>query len=388
MCGGHAYTGRLCFTAMQLCLALQVYLHVLSSKHIVGCVVAENITSASPISTSDEVCSISAPLAIAPDTHAGDAACTTPMSAPPLGQHSSPASHSSGRDSASSMPATMTPLRSGQHYHHGQLAEACFSHSRPLQTSSFQRLHAAATMQQSGLAAVHRHDLQHPHKRGTPLTKWLAAGRSKTAVPNPVSDMFAKPSNSAGSALHSIAPARMASNQGQEPSSSQHSSLSFSAEPVVCLNVSHPGCQDSAASNPAECADNGEPARSCLAYTQPAAVQVLAQPAPDSQPASASCSALVSQAARDRQRWPDTICQQPAAAQPSQQQIVEVDKARAVKSMCGIKLIWVSADARRKGIATQLLDAVRCAVHCKAGGAGAKPCCTVVLVKTHTSSML
>ncbi|KAL0056094.1 hypothetical protein WJX82_007662 [Trebouxia sp. C0006] len=48
-----------------------------------------------------------------------------------------------------------------------------------------------------------------------------------------------------------------------------------------------------------------------------------------------------------------------------QTEILMTDRSKAVKAVCGIKVMWVSAQARRQGIATQLLDTARC--HCVAG---------------------
>ncbi|KAL0036207.1 hypothetical protein WJX79_007986 [Trebouxia sp. C0005] len=48
-----------------------------------------------------------------------------------------------------------------------------------------------------------------------------------------------------------------------------------------------------------------------------------------------------------------------------QTEILMTDRSKAVKAVCGIKVVWVSAQARRQGIATQLLDTARC--NCVAG---------------------
>ena len=42
-----------------------------------------------------------------------------------------------------------------------------------------------------------------------------------------------------------------------------------------------------------------------------------------------------------------------------QTEILMTDRSKAVKAVCGIKVVWVSAQARRQGIATQLLDTAR-----------------------------
>ena len=39
--------------------------------------------------------------------------------------------------------------------------------------------------------------------------------------------------------------------------------------------------------------------------------------------------------------------------------VVLTDRSKTVKAACGIKVMWVSVQARRKGIATQLLDTAR-----------------------------
>lgn len=43
--------------------------------------------------------------------------------------------------------------------------------------------------------------------------------------------------------------------------------------------------------------------------------------------------------------------------------VVMTDRSKSVKAACGIKVMWVSAQARRRGIATQLLDTARLVVH-------------------------
>ena len=42
--------------------------------------------------------------------------------------------------------------------------------------------------------------------------------------------------------------------------------------------------------------------------------------------------------------------------------VVMTDRSKVVKAACGVKVMWVSAQARRKGIATQLLDTARSAL--------------------------
>lgn len=36
-----------------------------------------------------------------------------------------------------------------------------------------------------------------------------------------------------------------------------------------------------------------------------------------------------------------------------------VDKRKAVRAMLGVRMVWVSAEQRRHGLATKLLDAAR-----------------------------
>ena len=43
----------------------------------------------------------------------------------------------------------------------------------------------------------------------------------------------------------------------------------------------------------------------------------------------------------------------------TKQQTVTIDRTKPVKAACGIKVMWVSSHARRKRIATQLLDMAR-----------------------------
>ena len=56
----------------------------------------------------------------------------------------------------------------------------------------------------------------------------------------------------------------------------------------------------------------------------------------------------------------DTSCQVVSRQRPElQADVVMADRSKAVKAACGIKVVWVSAQARRRGIATQLLDTSR-----------------------------
>lgn len=64
---------------------------------------------------------------------------------------------------------------------------------------------------------------------------------------------------------------------------------------------------------------------------------------------------------RDLPQYKRRLIQQTAA---NNEQLL-VDTGRTVKAACGVRMMWVSADARRQGIASSLLDVAR--RHCLAG---------------------
>lgn len=79
----------------------------------------------------------------------------------------------------------------------------------------------------------------------------------------------------------------------------------------------------------------------------------------------------------------DTLCPEVSRQQPElQTDVVMADRSKAVKAVCGIKVMWVSAQARRRGIATQLLDTCRSVslslfVSMRTGTDGQQPCAHV-----------
>ena len=244
----------------------------------------------------------------------------------------------------------MTPLHVGQQPHTMQHTEPCMSHQRPLQSESLQRCHAATDFQPSGLAAMHRLNRQRPHKEDTLLTKWLAAGRSKAAAPSSAADHCAKPSHSASSVGRSVVTAGLPADPCQEVSSSGNNSISCSANPSACTYANGAGAAHASVDD----AGSGRPADSCQVDAVPA------EPAEHPQPASASCTASVSSSASEQQCFPDSKSGRSAAAQPAiERQAAVLDCTQSVNSVCGIKVIWVAANARRRGIAPQMLVTVR-----------------------------
>ena len=49
-----------------------------------------------------------------------------------------------------------------------------------------------------------------------------------------------------------------------------------------------------------------------------------------------------------------------AGLEPGVQGAVLLDRAQRMRAVCGVRLIWVSVKARRAGVATKLLDCMRC----------------------------
>ena len=73
-------------------------------------------------------------------------------------------------------------------------------------------------------------------------------------------------------------------------------------------------------------------------------------------------SALVSAGPQPEQDWMLPAEGQQQMLKRLQNAVVRVDREHTVKAACGIKVMWVSAQARRKGIATLLLDTARFAL--------------------------
>lgn len=57
--------------------------------------------------------------------------------------------------------------------------------------------------------------------------------------------------------------------------------------------------------------------------------------------------------------WPQAGAAATDTAQPPAAAPLAIDRRQRVRAMCGVRLVWVSTEARRRGIATRLLDCMR-----------------------------
>lgn len=344
----------------QLCFCSQVYLYVLSNKHLVGCVVTENITTANPVAPSEEADSSVKHFSPAPALPCAHMQSLTPMSAPPQGQLG-PAGHFAARNAASCLSApakaatgVSSPVPIAAEVQPNPSTKPSVPQQVPLQV-----LHTnlAATPQPTKRIAAYRGFLQCGHKKETLLTRWLAASRCNAAAESSAAHSPAKPTTSTSSATAKAQEAAdtstPATNAGCNTAACSQQ-LTDGVDMLRCSNTTHaavetdsnskldqawpPDTPTVATQSDASVAAAAQPRLTgCLQHDKPGMLSLLH--------ATASISDSLDSA---------------SAHQSSRLQLaVLVDKAKFVKASLGVKVVWVSNDHQRKGIASQLLDTVR-----------------------------
>ncbi|DBB06353.1 TPA: hypothetical protein ACH3X1_011921 [Trebouxia sp. C0004] len=383
----------------------QVYLYISSSKHVLGCVVAERITSASPvISNSDSCVTSGCSTAVAAPRSCLDSP-SMPMSAPPLAKHRRLSSQLPARSAASMMPLSTSSEASacteGIARRHDRIHADVKLGMHGLEmgiASCPSQQHLSVGSNQSpavpsGIKHRSRHQ-QSKHPKMTLLTRWLATGMAEsTGVRTAPSRMRSDSPTSAGS----IAASKHGDSQVTADTRLEQQCGISSPIPMMPLTDVTNVCDVSTSGASAAMAtDHDDPGSSDLAVCT-SSQQVLKvkgkalssahhdgsmwQQDPDlvecrpswseggmpqvhhddvactTDHSAADGSVDVEVAALDIL---DTASQSLSRLRPEvQTEILMTDRSKAVKAVCGIKVMWVSAQARRQGIATQLLDTAR-----------------------------
>ena len=380
-------------------VCMQVYLYISSNKHVLGCLVAEQITSASPVVPSCNDSATSSAVRCEP-LHTDPP--LTPMSAPPLAKQRRLSSQPSTHVSSSSMPASQSSFAGCCNGPQLNTLEHPASHCHTQQ-------HVSVGSSQTTLFASPGTLSSQPARRQPKqnvLTKWLATSQHKAAT---AQSLFLQPDSplSAGSAAASRQedeglqaavdskpaqsdleePIRMAplADVTNRPLASMAAGNSSMNQELQCTKDSpHSSVSVGAAATAAvmeTCHQQQQPAHAVLhsvseQTSQPQECQPVQA---DTQSADCkqlpACTSLLHDSCNGKhaEARPHLI---PADSQPEQARglsaggqhhmlkrlqsaVVRVDRTRSVKAACGIKVMWVSSQARRRGIATLLLDTAR-----------------------------
>lgn len=339
---------------------MQVYLYVLSNKRLVGCVVSERITTASPLAypnTDLQPATQSLTASPQPSTRMQ---LLTPMSARALDQHRHCAHpQAASHDQPSAITSAVTaagvscPTMFNQRQNEKQLGTSCSRHSLPLQELNHN--HTPTQPQTASHTAISR-SLQRASKKDTVLTRWLAANRCKAAGKSCADKLKAVISTSASSAVECTLEVQ-----------NQH--LRASGDIPQCSKGAHlPSCDACAecCNIPAEAAvtaDTDEATVHCRQSDTPRVTAEAAQTDRQEMAAQASLPWDHTVADNDMSFLHSTAASNPAdnvtAQHAASQHVVLLDTTKSVKVDCGIRVMWVSSDHQRQGIATHMLDAVR-----------------------------
>ena len=391
--------GKSCLPELTIVQPMQVYLYISSSKHVLGCVVAERITSACPVISRSEACVTSGcSTAVAAPRFCLDS-LSAPMSAPPLAKHRRLSSQLPARSAASMMPINTSSESSActegiarQHQHtHADVKLGM--HRLEMGIGSQQHLSVGSSQSPavpSGIKHCSRHQ-QSKHPKRTLLTRWLATGKAdSTGAQTAPSRMRSDSPSSAGSVAafkhgdsHTTAETRLAKCDISSPipmmpltdvtnvcdvsiseasaavaadrddPESSDLAVCTSSQQVLKVNSSalssahHAGSMWQQAPDLVECRSEGGKPR--------VRHDVVAHTADHS-----AADGIVNAEAVATLEALDTASQSLSRPRPEvQAEILMTDRSKAVKAVCGIKVMWVSAQARRQGIATQLLDTAR-----------------------------
>lgn len=375
---------------------MQVYVYISSSKHVLGCLVAEQITSASPVVPSPDGCVTSS--ATSSDPLQKDPP-VTPMSAPPFAKHKRLSSLLNTHSTSSTMLASQTafggcctgPLLTTLE----QPASNCHAQQRISVGSSQSTLVASPGLLSS--QPVRKQPKQNM------LTKWLVTNQHKAAAaqslppdsPSSAGSVAASRQEEKGCDTAAVDSKLAQSDVGQSipmapladvtnslPASIASESSSMTLE-ALCTKDLHSSVSEDAAATAvlaeqhhqqqqADAELHSVTEQSGQQQCQP--LQAGKDPADSQQPSACihlllgGCNdkhaearlGLVSadvQTGQDRSSAADADQQQ--MLKRLQSAVVRVDRANTIKAACGIKVMWVSAQARRRGIATLLLDSAR-----------------------------
>ena len=384
---------------------MQVYLYISSSKHVRGCVVAERITSASPVISHLEACVTSgSSTAVAAPRFCFDSPSMR-MSAQPLAKHRRLTSQLAARSAASMMPldtssessaCTEGTARQHQHVHADtklgmhrlEMGIASCPSQQHVSVGSSQ---APAVL--SGIKHRSRHQ-QSKHPKKTLLTRWLATGKADSiGVQTAPARMRSDSPTSAGS----VAAFKHGDSQATAETRLEQCDISSPIPMMPLTDVTNMCDVSTSGASAAMATDHDDPDCSDLAVcTSSQQVLKVNSNALRSAPYFGSMRRQDPDLVECRPYWSEggtpQVCHDVAARTTDhpaadgsvnaeaaaalealetasqslsrlrpegQTEILMTDRSKAVKAVCGIKVMWVSAQARRQGIATQLLDTAR-----------------------------
>ncbi len=398
-------TCQLCLPELAVAQPMQVYLYISSSKHVLGCVVAERITSASPVISHSEACVTSGcSTAVAAPRFCLDSP-STPMSAPPLAKHRRLSSQLPARSAASMMPLNTSSESSAstegtarQHQHiHADIKLGMHRLEMGIASCPSQQHVSVGSNQSSAVPSGIKHRNRHQqskHPKKTLLTRWLAIGKAESAdVQTAPSRMRSDSPTSAGS----IAAFKHGDSQATAETRPEQCDISSPIPMMPLTDVTNMCDVSTSGASAAMATDHDGPGTSdpvvCTSSQQVLKVKSSAlssahhdgsmwRQAPDlveCRPSwnkggtpqvrhavvarttdHSTAEGSVNAEAVAALELLDTASQSLSRLRPEvQTDILMTDRSKAVKAVCGIRVMWVSAQARRRGIATQLLDTAR-----------------------------
>ena len=379
-------------------------MYISSNKHVLGCLVAEQITAASPVVPSLDDCATSSAVRSGP-LHTDPP--VTPMSAPPFAKHKRLSSQPSAHGSSSIMHASQSAFAGCYTGPQLNTLEQPASHGH-----AHQRISVGSS--QTTLFASPGPLTSQPARKqpkNNVLTKWLATSKHKAAAAqslppdlqpdSPLSAGSAAASRQEDQGLHTAVGSKPAQSDvggpipmaplgdvtNRLPASTASENSSMTQEPVCtkdCLHSSFSvGAAAAAALTEQHHQQQQRPQAVLHSVTQQTSQQHECRPVQADNPSAdfqqpPACPGLLPGSCNGKhgEARSDLVSADPQPEQDrvlpaeSQQQmlkrlqsaVVRVDRERTVKAACGIKVMWVSAQARRRGIATLLLDTARFAL--------------------------
>ena len=383
---------------------MQVYLYISSNKHVLGCLVAEQITSASPVIPSLDDCATSSAIRSG-SLHTGPP--LTPMSAPPFAKHKRLSSQPDAHGSSFTMHASQSAFAGCSSRPQLNTLEQSASHCHTQQHVS---MGSSQTTLFASTGLLNDQPARKQPKQNV-LTKWLATSQHRAAAAQSLLPSLQPDSPlSAGSAAaprqeDEGLPAAVDSKPAQSdigrpilmaplgdvtnrlPASIASENSSMTQEPVCTQDCLHSSVIVSAAatSTLTEQRHQQQQQAQAMLYSvhqqtsqqqECGPVQADRQSAECQEPPACTGLLLGSCNGKHVEARSDLV---PAHPQPEQDRVlpaegqqqmlkrlqsavVRVDREKTVKAACGIRVMWVSAQARRRGIATLLLDTARFAL--------------------------
>lgn len=362
-------------------LDMQVYLYIGSSKHVLGCLVTEHITSASPVIPSLDSCLDSTATST-------DLLCMhpllTPMSAPPHAKHKRLSCQPNLHTPSSAMPVSQSAFT------RCSTGAQLFSREQPASTNHAQQYMSVGSRQStlvasSGMMLRCQPARKQPKQNG--LTKWLATSQRKAAAAqslhsslqpdSPMSASSAAALRQEGEELHAAVDSRPAEADMSGPIPLAPLADVTNVLPACMASegssmTKNPGCYEDSLHESVDeeaTAGGGDWCQHSQRQLQKEAVaaqqncqqrecqlfQTDKHPADSQQPPEGT--GLLPGSCKFTQAAPAEARQQMLKGLKSA--VVRVNRGESVRAACGIKVIWVSSQARRRGIATVLLDIAR-----------------------------